>query len=72
MKALSVQGGGETSSKISVRVGGRVAMIVCRDDGEGEMNMPLTLVEDLWRKELQSSKADRGTGTCSFWVGMVK
>lgn len=72
MNALRLHGGGETSSRISVKVGGRVAAMVDRGDGEGEMKTPLTGRDDDRLKEQQSSNADKGRGLWSRSLGMVR
>lgn len=61
MKALSVQGGEATSSKMSVRVGGRAPMAYCGED-DVDANTPLAGLEKEASKSANSSKAEEGPG----------
>lgn len=64
MNALRVHGGGAVSRRISLRVGGRPAMLYRGEDASDEEVKLVGREYDVYDNSLKSSKADKGRGCC--------
>lgn len=65
MNAVRVHGAGELSRRMSLRVGGRLAAMVCRGEEDPDEQTLLLGRGSIFSKHKMSSNADDGCGTSS-------